>query len=79
MVESRGESYSVAEFWNDMAYRRMNPLPQDGQKIYERTFIAGEGGTWQPAEQGVNALLGAGVVAGAAVALKRNRRKDKEL
>ena len=78
IAEEHGETYSVAEFWKDTSPGRHQPMPRDGQQIYERTFIVGEDGTWQPGEQGVNDLVGAGLVVGAVAALKRTKHTDKK-
>ena len=81
LAEERGDSsYSADDFLKDMPLSRYKHSPvTNGQRhddqIIERTLMRGEDGEWHFSDQGVNAIYGAGVVAGAALLPGRYSRK----
>ena len=84
LAEERGDSsYSVGDFFEDMPLNRHEHSPiTNGQRhddeIIERTLMRGEDGEWHFSDQGVNAIYGAGVVAGAALLPGRYSRKRND-
>lgn len=84
LAEERGDSsYSADDFLKDMPLSRYKHSPvTNGQRhddqIIERTLMRGEDGEWHFSDQGVNAIYGAGVVAGAALLPGRYSRKRND-
>ena len=84
LAEERGDSsYSADDFLKDMPLSRYKHSPvtnsqRHDDQIIERTLMRGEDGEWHFSDQGVNAIYGAGVVAGAALLPGRYSRKRND-